>query len=103
MKSDFEPSAEVKARVTVGPPTSVLEKAAAIVKDRRAVYGEPDEYFIRFAGLLSAYLEHPVSPAQAAMIMLLGKVARLIASPSHEDSIVDIAGYLDCYAQVVKR
>jgi len=79
---------------------SCLQEAAATVKQRREVYGEPKEYFIRLADLISGYIEHPVSPHQACMIMLLGKVARLISSPMHRDSCVDIAGYLDCYAQV---
>jgi len=80
-------------------PPSCLEEAIETVKQRQAVYGKPGAYFLRFANLLANYLNHPVTPAQAAMILLLGKVARLMESPSHRDSVVDIAGYVDCYAK----
>ncbi len=100
MKTMEDYEAEEVAANTQDIAHSCLEEAAATVKQRREVYGEPNEYFMRFADLLSAYLEHPVSPEQSAMIMLLGKVARLISSPTHRDSCVDIAGYLDCYARV---
>jgi len=79
---------------------SCLEEAAAVVRQRREVYGKPDAYFRRFGDLLTAYLGVVITPEQAAMVMLLGKVARLVASPRHRDSCIDAIGYLDCYAKV---
>jgi hypothetical protein len=73
-----------------------------LLEDRGSVYGRPEVNHRRIAALMSAYLEHEVTPEQAAMLVLLVKVARLIQTPDHEDSIDDIIGYAECYRQIVR-
>jgi hypothetical protein len=41
-----------------------------------------------------------VTPEQVALAMTCLKVARLIETPDHEDSWVDIAGYGACGAEI---
>lgn len=84
-----------------GPPPTILQEAATVTHQRQTVYGRPEEYFSRYAALLSAYLGRNISTHQAVMILLIGKVCRLQETPDHRDSIVDIAGYAACYARVV--
>lgn len=83
---------------------TLLAEAQKVVQDRQEVYGNPHEYFQRFSELVNVWLggRYCLTSQDMAMIMLLGKVARLIESPDHHDSILDIAGYADCYAEVVK-
>ena len=72
-----------------------------LLNDRGSVYGPPEVNHRRIAALVSAYLEHEITAEQAAMIVLLVKVARLIQTPDHQDSIDDIIGYAECYRQIV--
>jgi len=69
----------------------------SLLAERGQVYGPPHVNHRRIAALWSGYLEHEVTPSQAAMCMLLVKVARLIESPDHADSMDDLAGYLEVY------
>lgn len=71
----------------------------ALLEARGRHYGPPSINHRRIAALWSSYLEHEVSASQAAMCMLLVKVARLIESPDHADSMDDLAGYLEVYRQ----
>lgn len=74
--------------------SEILAEAARLTaEDRQAVYGPPLVNHQRIAALWSAYLEHEVTPAQVAMCMGLVKVARLIQTPDHTDSFVDLAAY----------
>ena len=77
-----------------------MDEARRVVEDRRKVYGSPLPNHQRIANLWSAYLETDIEPHQAAMCMALVKVARLIESPDHHDSIVDYHGYGDVYAAI---
>jgi hypothetical protein len=50
----------------------------------------------RTADLMDAYLRHrssPVDGRDVCILQILVKVARLIESPAHRDSWLDIAGY----------
>jgi hypothetical protein len=73
-----------------------------LLEDRGGVYGPPITNHRRIASLWSTYLEHDVTPAQAAMCMALVKVARLIQTPDHADSVDDLAGYAECYRQILE-
>ena len=90
---------------------SPLEKALEIVKEKRSVYGDPTPNHKRIAALWSAFLETRESgeekvgvlPGEVALMMILLKIARLMETPDHEDSIIDIAGYIDCYNEIMKE
>lgn len=72
---------------------SVLLEAERIVNGpRQTDYGTPLDNWSRTAALWSAYLGVSVSAEQAAMCMVLVKVAREANRPQR-DNLVDGAGY----------
>lgn len=81
--------------------TSILEDAEAAVNGpRQRDYDHPLDNFARIAGMWSYLFEcqsckQPVTVTeeQHALAMVLVKVARLMHSPQHRDSQVDLAGY----------
>ena len=60
---------------------------------RRDEYGDAAESFERIAGLWSLILGMEVTAEQVALCMVQVKLGRLIHSPNHADSWVDICGY----------
>jgi hypothetical protein len=79
----------------------LLEHAADLVTCRRRRYGEPVELFRQIAARWSLTLGLKVSPLQVALCMIDLKVARLAHNPRHLDSIIDVAGYAGCLAEVL--
>jgi len=89
---------------------SILEEAAEHVEGRRQQdYGSPAENFERVAQLWTAYLEgrglidlgrtDGITPTDYALMQALVKIARL-EHGYHHDSVVDLAGYAACAAQI---
>lgn len=73
---------------------TVLQKADLIINGpRNEAYGDPRLNHQRIADLWSTYLGVPVTWVQAIHMMILLKVARLMQTPMHEDSVMDIIGY----------
>jgi hypothetical protein len=74
---------------------------------RQAAYGHPRDNFQRTADLWNGYLlatgrsSDAIGPADVAQMMVLLKMARLMQTPDHRDSVVDMAGYTATYARVV--
>lgn len=88
----------------------VLDAAArAVLRDRNAAYGGPEQSFKAIAILWNDYLlcsnksAFIFEPHDVAALMILLKVARLIHNPTHLDSWVDIAGYAACGAECAKK
>lgn len=85
----------------------ILAEAQRIVTGaRRAAYGRPEDNFKRIADLWNAHMTNTGRPAlfaprDIAPLMILMKMARLAETPDHRDSIVDIIGYMACYAEMV--
>lgn len=82
------------------PPTgpvateSVLAEAAQLTnRTRKDVYAHPSINFDRIARLWSVILGCDVTPEQHALCMIAVKISRLVETPGHRDSLVDIAGY----------
>jgi len=75
----------------------------AITQRRGAVYGHPYDNFLRTAKLWSVVLGVEVTPLQVAQCMRLVKEARLIETPDHIDSLIDISGYSRTQAMVLDR
>jgi hypothetical protein len=101
---------------------SILDEAKNAVTKRRENYGSPKPNFERIAALWDAYFMAVVdkrvkddggdtmkdynsmlvaaaahfTTADVAAMMRLVKEARLIETPDHRDSLVDIAGYAAC-------
>ena len=80
----------------MGYGLNMLEDALKVIKDRGASYGPIKQNHERIAALWSTVLGHPVTPVQVAMCMVQVKIARLMETPDHRDSAVDIAGYAAC-------
>ena len=72
---------------------SMLRHAATVVADRGRAYGDARQSMEAIAQRWSLTLGHPVTAAQVALCMIDLKVERLTHDPSHEDSLLDVAGY----------
>jgi hypothetical protein len=72
----------------------VLRKAESLVNGPRAKeYGDAHENHARIAQMWSVLLDKPVTIQQVYQCMVAVKLARLVVTPDHEDSWVDICGY----------
>ncbi len=82
---------------------SILEEAHDIIYgDREQTYGNPAKNLENIANLWEMYLRgrgvldencDGLFAQDVALMMILLKTARLINTPDHRDSLVDIAGY----------
>ncbi|MNT85127.1 hypothetical protein D3C72_2252520 [compost metagenome] len=81
-------------------PRSILEEFdtayAKVTLDRRDVYGDPEDTYRRIAALRAIVDECPDEQIREILAMVVTKVARLIQTPDHLDSWVDVAGYARC-------
>jgi hypothetical protein len=84
----------------VSPPKSLLEKFDAayanVTADRRDIYGEPQDTYRRISRMRAVVDECADPEIREILGMIVTKVARLIQTPDHLDSWVDIAGYGRC-------
>lgn len=71
----------------------LTEAQKVITKDRQDQYGKPENCFKAIADYWGLYLRCHLDPKDVAMMMVLLKVARNDANPSHTDNYVDICGY----------
>lgn len=84
----------------------VLDTASdAVLRERNKTYGEPDEDFQRIAKIATAMgfrmdmadgSIRELTGSDVSLFMIALKTSRLVWSPSHQDSWVDIAGYAAC-------
>ena len=77
--------------------------AKAVLTDRNAAYGEPEDSFGVIAGMWSVYLGRPVSSYDVACMMALLKIVRAKQNPHHDDSWTDLAGYAACGAECAEK
>ncbi len=91
----------------------MLNTAAELVGGQRAIdYGDKTVNHQRIATLWNLWLEETrigdnflaekvhLSAYDVAMMMLLLKIARLMHSPGHQDSHIDIAGYASILEEI---
>ena len=82
----------------------ILKEASRLTHgDRNKNYGDPFTNHQRIAALWSVYLETEVSPDQAAIMLALVKIARLIETPDHLDSFIDGAAYFSIAGEIAHR
>lgn len=90
--------------MTVSDRERVLEDALKVVTaDRMTDYGTPEQNFQRIASYWSVLFGITVEPWQVAAAMSLLKIARLQNNPAHLDSLIDLAGYAACWADVTSE
>jgi hypothetical protein len=79
----------------------ILDEAKRLTHtDRQNNYGSPYVNHKRIADLWSVYLETEITPSQVALCLCLVKIARLIETPDHEDSFVDLAAYASIAGEI---
>ncbi|MDD8022387.1 MAG: DUF6378 domain-containing protein [Paracoccaceae bacterium] len=88
-----------RAQASAAIRAAVLDLARqAVLRDRAATHGAPEDTFGLLAGLWSARLGISLSPAQVAILLIDLKTARAWGNPGHADNWVDMAGYAACGA-----
>ena len=80
---------------------AIFDEARLLIQDRGRVYGSPYTNHKRIAELWSGLLEIPITPHQVVLCMASVKLARLVETPTHHDSIVDAVAYLAFYEDVI--
>ena len=94
--------ATIKKAASVPAPTTktLLQQAHDIIHgDREQVYGDPSKNLKTIAAYWSIHLSTTIgenivlTPEDVCEMMILLKIARLGNTPSHADSLLDIAGY----------
>jgi hypothetical protein len=85
---------------------TIADEAKSIVAGaRRSAYGKPEDNFARIAHLWTGYAKAKGWPieftaADVSPLMRLMKEARIVESPDHRDSHVDLVGYALTGAEV---
>jgi hypothetical protein len=81
-------------------PRGMLEQFDAafrnVTTDRRAIYGGPGDTYRRISAMRMIVDECPDAEVREILGMIITKVARLVQTPDHLDSWVDVAGYSRC-------
>lgn len=78
----------------------IFDTVSQVNTARAGTYGHPSIHFDRVARLKEVVQECPDPKVRHTLDMILDKVARLIKTPDHLDSWVDIAGYARCGVMV---
>ena len=81
---------------------AIFDEARVLIQDRGRVYGSPYTNHKRIAELWTGLFEFPITAHQVVLAMGLVKIARLVETPSHHDSIVDAVAYLAFYEDVLE-
>lgn len=84
---------------------NVLDEAQKLTtQDRQNVYGHPADDFQKIATMSKPITDSTIDPRlKHALYMMQVKIARLLNTPTHQDSVVDIAGYANTYAMVLEK
>ncbi|WP_029417164.1 DUF6378 domain-containing protein [Brevundimonas bacteroides] len=87
------------------PPNSLLAEFdaayATVTLDRRDVYGEPEDTYRRISTMRTIIDECKDPQIREILGMIVTKVVRLVQTPDHLDSWVDVAGYARCGVMVL--
>lgn len=90
---------------------SILTEAAGLVYGPRGeLYDHPADDYERTVRIFNALTGIDLTPEQGVLFMLAMKLSRNVYADltnkpleQRRDSIVDTAGYLDCYWQILER
>ena len=80
-----------------------MDEAAALTAERGSVYGHPQDDFSRVAHMTTplAGCRDPI--LRHVLYMIIVKICRLITTPDHQDSWLDIVGYARTAAMVLDK
>ncbi len=81
---------------------ATFDEARLLIQDRGRVYGSPYTNHKRIAELWSGLLEFPITAHQVVLCMAAVKLARLVETPTHHDSVVDAIAYMAFYEDVLE-
>lgn len=82
---------------------SILDEAGKIIYgDREKTYDDPGINLRRIAGVWSALLGIPITADQVCLCMIGVKLSRLVHTPTHRDSQVDVCGYAALLERIQK-
>ena len=93
------------ACVAPPPAETLLAEADRIVNGpRQRDYGHPLDDFSKTAQMWAPiFADGKVTAEKVALAMIGVKMSRLLNTPTHHDSQVDIAGYIQTYEMVVRE
>jgi len=77
--------------------------AGMVNKERASIYGHPSINFCRIQSLKSVIGECPDLTLRECLEAICIKMGRLIETPSHFDSWLDIAGYARCAVMILDK
>lgn len=80
-----------------------MDAAGALIAERGRVYGHPQEDFERVATMTAPLADCQDAALRHVLYMIIVKICRLIVTPTHEDSWLDIVGYARTAAMVLDR
>lgn len=81
-----------------------LDQAAkAVLNDRNATYGAPEDVFSEIAEAWQAVFGYEFTAVDVALALVMLKVVRAKHNPRHIDSWIDMAGYAACGAEVAAK
>ena len=78
-----------------------FDTSIRVVTDERSAYGHPLDDFIQVNMIKVAVSGCPDPAVRHALEMIGVKLARLVTTPDHIDSIIDIAGYARTIAMIL--
>ena len=74
---------------------TILQEALDTVEERQEVYGHPIIMAERVSSMFFEMTGIDLSPGQCIQFMMAMKLARLVETPDHRDSWLDLAGYVE--------
>jgi hypothetical protein len=80
----------------------LFDEARLLTQDRGRIYGSPYTNHRRIAEIWSGILDMPITAHQVVLCMVGLKIARLVETPTHHDSVADSVAYLGFYEDVVE-
>jgi hypothetical protein len=81
---------------------ALFAEATILTQDRGRIYGSPYTNHRRIAEIWSGILDMPITAHQVVLCMVGLKIARLVETPTHHDSVADSVAYLGFYEDVVE-
>tara|TARA_R110000744_G_scaffold38327_1_gene87800 strand:+ start:576 stop:863 length:288 start_codon:yes stop_codon:yes gene_type:complete len=88
---------------TTNRKNTLVKASALITGERASEYGDAYENHERIAKIWSVLLTKDITVEQVYQCMIAVKLSRLIETPNHEDSYVDICGYSALASEAIDK